>query len=141
MGYTLVRNVSKFSPCQTQIKIASSSIRHKIYGLCGLDHTGSQPFILSSLQRAPRGNDPTTRLQICVGWCIRAGEELDEGARKMEDKDLEETTNEDCGQRARHLATLRKRRQREKDKIVESQEQRYLMQINDHKEKLLNHLL
>ena len=34
----------------------------------------------------------------------------------MEDEDLEETNNEDCGQRARRLATLRKRRQRE-DKI------------------------
>ena len=32
----------------------------------------------------------------------------------MEDEDLEETNNEDCGQRARRLATLRKR---EKDKI------------------------
>ena len=31
----------------------------------------------------------------------------------MEDEDLEETNNEDCGQRARRLATLRKRRQRE----------------------------
>ena len=34
----------------------------------------------------------------------------------MEDEDLEKTNNEDCGQRARCLATLRKRRQRE-DKI------------------------
>ena len=33
----------------------------------------------------------------------------------MEDEDMEETNNEDCGQRARRLATLRKRRQREKD--------------------------
>ena len=48
-----------------------------------------------------------------VGWC--------KGRRRarriMEDEDLEETNNEDCGQRARRLATLRKRRQREKDKI------------------------
>ena len=34
----------------------------------------------------------------------------------MEDEDLEETNNEDCRQRARRLATFRKRRQRE-DKI------------------------
>ena len=38
-------------------------------------------------------------------------------ARIMEDEDLEETNNADCGQRARRLATLKKRRQREKDKI------------------------
>ena len=35
----------------------------------------------------------------------------------MEDEHLEETNNEDCGQRGRRLATLRKRRLREKDKI------------------------
>ena len=33
-------------------------------------------------------------------------EEPDEGARIMEDEDLEETNNEDCGQRARRLAML-----------------------------------